>query len=117
MNTLALCPIVDAGDGRSASARVSGWLCFCVTGGDFHSTSRPLTNCSRLPHHQLVTFNWTAMPPAAAPAPPPVARTTFTFVAGDTLTGRPPSFDIAEDSPLITSLPFLPWHEVQLLLA
>ena len=46
---------------------------------------------------------------APLPAAPAAARTQFTFVAGATATGRVPSFDCDDDSPMITSLTFLPW--------
>ena len=48
------------------------------------------------------------MPPVAAPPPHP-ARTTFTFVVGNYAVGAAPAFDVPEDSPIITSLTFLPW--------
>ena len=51
------------------------------------------------------------MPPAPAPpaAGPSPARTTFNFVTGDGPTGVEATWTVAHDSPLITSLAFLPW--------
>ena len=46
---------------------------------------------------------------APLPAAPAAARTQFTFVAGAPAAGRAPSFDCDDDSPLVTSLVFLPW--------
>ena len=106
---LSCVQFTDASDAAHGRAHSVGEWCFCVNSG---TSNPPLTTSSPAPPYHITfssPFNWIAMPPAAVPAPPPVARTTFTYVAGDYTSRRPPLFDIAEDSPLITSLPFLPW--------
>ena len=96
------------GSDQGASSRVSS-SCFVCEGGElFNRLFGPrLGLCSIHQHLQART----PTPPMAPPPqqPPAPARTLFTYVAGATAANRAPSFDCVDDSPLVTSLTFLPW--------